>query len=117
VPDPTNTIVLLFSYGTLQDKKVQIANFGRELSGAADSLPAYATSLIAIRDAGVVVTSGKTHHSIAERSKNPADEVHGMVFKITADELKAADSYEVAEYMRVQVTLKSGLQAWAYVRQ
>lgn len=25
--------VLLFSYGTLQDKAVQLANFGRELTG------------------------------------------------------------------------------------
>jgi glutamate/tyrosine decarboxylase-like PLP-dependent enzyme len=27
-----NTSVLLFSYGTLQDKAVQLANFGRERS-------------------------------------------------------------------------------------
>lgn len=29
--DAKDTAVLLFSYGTLQDKAVQIANFGREL--------------------------------------------------------------------------------------
>jgi hypothetical protein len=108
--------VLLFSYGTLQNRAVQLANFGRELSGIADSLPGYSTALIAIRDSGVVATSGKTHHTIAGRSRNPAHEVPGMVFKITPDELAAADRYEVAEYTRVQVRLKSGLQAWAYVR-
>ena len=111
-----NVDVLLFSYGTLQDRAVQLANFGRELSGSSDSLPGYATSLIAIRDQGVVATSGKTHHTIAQRSGNLADEVPGMVFKITPDELAAADRYEVSEYTRVQVTLKSGLQAWAYLR-
>jgi hypothetical protein len=111
-----NTTVLIFSYGTLQDRAVQLANFGRELSGSSDSLPGYSTSLIAIRDAAVVAASGKTHHSIAERSANLADEVPGMVFKITPDELAAADLYEVSEYTRVQVKLKSGLQAWAYVR-
>jgi Tannase and feruloyl esterase/Gamma-glutamyl cyclotransferase, AIG2-like len=95
---------------------VQLANFGRELTGSADLLPGYSTSRIAIRDLAVVASSGKTHHTIAERSKNLADEVPGMVFKITSDELAAADRYEVSEYTRVQVTLKSGLQAWVYVR-
>jgi len=111
-----NTTELIFSYGTLQDRAVQLANFGRELTGASDSLPGYSTSLIAIRDVRVVATSGKTHHTIAERSENPADEVRGTVFKITPDELAAADRYEVSEYTRVRVTLTSGLRAWAYVR-
>jgi hypothetical protein len=114
--DSLNASVLLFSYGTLQDRAVQLANFGRELTGSSDSLPGYSTSLIAIRDLGVVATSGKTHHTIVERSGNHSDEVPGMVFRITPDELTAADRYEVSEYTRVQVTLKSGLRAWAYVR-
>jgi Gamma-glutamyl cyclotransferase, AIG2-like len=114
--DSPNAIVLLFSYGTLQDRTVQLANFGRELSGTSDLLPGYSTSLIAISDLGVVATSGRTHHTIAVRSRNFADEVPGIVFKITPDELAAADRYEVSEYTRVQVTLDSGLRAWAYVR-
>ena len=114
--DPLDATVLIFSYGTLQDRAVQLANFGRVLSGSSDSLPGYSRSLIAIRDPGVIATSGKTHHAIAERSRNLTDEVPGMVFRITHDELAAADRYEVSEYIRVQVTLKSGLQAWAYVR-
>jgi hypothetical protein len=48
---------------------------------------------------------------IAQRS-NTVHEVAGMVFEITAHELAAADRYEVAEYMRVQATLKSGVRAW-----
>jgi hypothetical protein len=39
----------------------------------------------------------------------------GWVFEITPDELAAAGRYEVAEYRRMQVMLKSALQAWAYV--
>lgn len=31
----------LFSYGTLQLKRVQVANFGRELIGAPEKLPGY----------------------------------------------------------------------------
>jgi gamma-glutamylcyclotransferase (GGCT)/AIG2-like uncharacterized protein YtfP len=114
--DSLDAAVLLFSYGTLQDKTVQMANFGRELTGHADSLPGYSASLIAIRDPAVVAMSGKTHHTIAQRSTNLADEVPGTVFEITAEELAAADRYEVSEYTRVLVTLKSGARAWVYVR-
>jgi gamma-glutamylcyclotransferase (GGCT)/AIG2-like uncharacterized protein YtfP len=114
--DSLNLGVLLFAYGTLQDKAVQMANFGRELQGRPDSLPGYSTSLIAIRDPAVVATSGKTHHTIAAHSTNPRDEVPGTVFEITAEELAAVDRYEVSEYTRVFVTLKSGARAWVYVR-
>jgi gamma-glutamylcyclotransferase (GGCT)/AIG2-like uncharacterized protein YtfP len=110
------TPVLLFSYGTLQDKNVQLASFGRELQGRVDAIPGYAQTLIAIADPQVVATSGKTHHPIVQPSANPADEVAGMVFEITAQELAAADEYEVADYKRISVTLKSGVQAWVYVR-
>jgi gamma-glutamylcyclotransferase (GGCT)/AIG2-like uncharacterized protein YtfP len=106
----------LFSYGTLRDKAVQLANFGRELRGSPDSLAGFSTSFIPIRDPAVVATSGKTHHAIAVRSSNPGDEVPGIVFEITALELAAADRYEVSEYTRLLVTLKSGAEAWAYVQ-
>ncbi|HEY2465927.1 MAG TPA: gamma-glutamylcyclotransferase family protein [Steroidobacteraceae bacterium] len=109
------TDILLFSYGTLQDKAVQLANFGRLLSGRPDSLPGYTLLPIEIADAAVVALSGKSQHMIAKRS-NDDDEVTGMVFEITAEELAAADRYEVSEYTRVLVTLKSGVNSWVYVR-
>jgi gamma-glutamylcyclotransferase (GGCT)/AIG2-like uncharacterized protein YtfP len=114
--DDPPAAVLLFSYGTLQDPAVQMANFGRHLSGRPDLLPGYRLFSILIDDPAVVALSGKTHHSIAQRSSTSADEVRGTVFEITAEELAAADRYEVSEYTRVSVTLKSGAQAWVYVR-
>ena len=108
--------MLLFAYGTLQDRAVQMANFGRELDGRPDSLAGYALLSIEIADLQVVTLSGKTHHKIAQRSANPVDEVAGTVYTITAAELAAADRYEVSDYTRVPVTLKSGAQAWVYVR-
>ncbi|MBL0899079.1 MAG: gamma-glutamylcyclotransferase [Reyranella sp.] len=107
--------VWLFSYGTLQQDEVQLATFGRLLEGRRDALPGYATSLFAIEDAEVVKTSGKTHHLMARPSGNPSDEVPGMVFRITPAELAAADTYEVSDYKRIAVRLKSGLEAWVYV--
>ena len=107
--------VWLFSYGTLQQEDVQLATFGRLLEGRRDALPSYATSLVEIRDPEVVARSGKTHHPIVRASGNPDDTVEGHVFKITAAELAAADAYEVDDYKRVAVRLKSGLEAFVYV--
>ena len=95
--------VLLFSYGTLQDASVQIANFGRELSGCEDSLPGYTRRLIATAEA---------QYWNVETSSNPEDAVSGTVFAVTEQELAAADKYEEgAEYRRISVTLRSGDQA------
>jgi hypothetical protein len=114
--EPIDTAILLFSYGTLRDTAVQMANFGRLLSGRPDSLSGYTLARITIDDAAVVALSGKPQHMIAERSKNAADEVSGVVFEITREELAAADRYEVAQYTRVLLTLKSGLKSWVYVK-
>ncbi|MEX6665769.1 gamma-glutamylcyclotransferase family protein [Pseudomonas sp. W2-17] len=107
--------VLLFSYGTLQDKAVQLANFGRELVGDADHMLGYSQSWVEITDAEVLAASGKTHHPIIAPS-DVEDQVAGTVFQITEQELAAADAYEVADYKRVSVALASGLTAWVYIQ-
>jgi gamma-glutamylcyclotransferase (GGCT)/AIG2-like uncharacterized protein YtfP len=108
--------VLLFSYGTLQLDEVQLSSFGRLLEGQADAMVGYRQSQIEIRDPEVIKTSGKRFHPIVEASDNPGDEVQGKVFRITQAELKAADAYEVADYKRIEVSLRSGNTAWVYVR-
>jgi gamma-glutamylcyclotransferase (GGCT)/AIG2-like uncharacterized protein YtfP len=108
--------VHLFSYGTLQLESVQLASFGRRLHGVPDALPGYARTMVEITDAQVLAASGERFHPIVAPSDDPADEVLGTVFRISASELAAADRYEVADYQRVQVRLKSGTQAWVYVK-
>ncbi len=108
--------VLLFSYGTLQDKAVQLANFGRELVGQQDAMLGYSTSWVEITDPEVLAASGKTHHPIVAPSGRNEDSIEGMVFQITEKELAAADAYEVSDYKRVSVGLASGLMAWVYVQ-
>jgi gamma-glutamylcyclotransferase (GGCT)/AIG2-like uncharacterized protein YtfP len=108
--------VLLFSYGTLQLDEVQLSSFGRLLEGQADAMVGYRQSQIEIRDPEVIKTSGKRFHPIVEASDNPGDEVQGKVFRITEAELKAADDYEVADYKRVEVRLRSDNRAWVFVR-
>lgn len=107
--------VWLFSYGTLQQADVQRATFGRLLEGRRDALPGWATAMVEIRAPGVVARSGKTHHPIVRPSDNPGDVVEGHVFRITSTELAAADAYEVDDYKRIAVRLRSGLEAFVYV--
>lgn len=105
----------LFSYGTLQYEAVQHAIFGRTLNGAADRLPGFSLSMVKINNPEVVATSGEAEHPIVSRTDRAEDFVDGMVFDITMDELKQADSYEVSDYKRIKVHLASGLSAWVYV--
>lgn len=108
--------IWLFSYGTLRQRNVQLAIFGRELEGHDDALIGFSRAMVEITDPEVVATSGETHHPIVAATGDPADEVAGTVFRITAAELAAADSYEVSDYRRVAVTLKSGIEALVYIR-
>jgi len=97
--------MLLFSYGTLQEKDVQIANFGRELEGQEDALPGYTIQILPV-----------SNYANAVPSSNPQDSVAGTVFEVTDDDLTAADKYEEdADYQRILVTLRSGKQAWIYL--
>lgn len=104
----------LFSYGTLQQKNVQLANFGRELRGSADSLPGYIVSEVEITDERVLRESGKAFHPILRFTGNAQDEVAGTVFELTEAELAQADDYEVDAYVRISARLKSGTECWIY---
>jgi Gamma-glutamyl cyclotransferase, AIG2-like len=115
VKPPDSATELLFSYGTLQLRPVQLATFGRELEGTEDTLPGFEQAILAIEDPEVVATSGKTHHPIVRHTGRAGDLVKGTVFRVTGEELRNADKYEVAAYRRVTVTLGSGLRAWVYV--
>jgi len=107
--------VWLFAYGTLRQKEVQLAIFGRVLEGRADVLPGYALSPLQITDPGVIATSGTANHTIARATGEQLDAVPGIVFRITQSELAAADAYEVADCTRVMVRLGSGLDAFVYM--
>jgi gamma-glutamylcyclotransferase (GGCT)/AIG2-like uncharacterized protein YtfP len=108
--------IYLFSYGTLQQDEVQLSSFGRLLEGEDDSLPGYRQSMIEITDPEVIRKSGKSFHPIVAASADPGDTVPGKVFQITPAELAAADAYEAADYKRVRVRLRSGIEAWVYIK-
>ena len=105
----------LFSYGTLQHENVQLENFGRILDGSKNILQRYCLEEIEITDEFVLKTSKKSFHPILFFTGNEDKEVKGTVFKITSAELLKADSYEVDDYERIEVILKSGIKSWVYV--
>lgn len=105
----------LFSYGTLRYENVQLTTFGRKLIGKEDCFPGYYLKEVQITDADVIAKSGEEVHSIIHLSGNPESKIPDMVFKISQDELKLADKYEVADYKRIQVKLLSGISAWVCV--
>lgn len=107
---------LIFSYGTLQTEKVQLATFGRLLNGQQDELPEYAPATVEITDPHVAAKLGQTYHANAKFNGNENLSVAGTAFMLTDEELAAADAYEaVFQYHRVAVVLASGKQAWVYV--
>ncbi|MUM18481.1 gamma-glutamylcyclotransferase [Mycobacterium sp. CBMA271] len=106
---------LLFSYGTLQQPEVQRTTFGQELDGHTDAIVGFDLDYVTITDPHVIETSGSDRHPILRASSDPATEVAGTVFSITPAQLAAADEYEVADYQRISVPLRSGASAWVYV--
>lgn len=107
--------VPLFSYGTLQQRDVQLATYGRLLEGSADVLSGYRLVPLKISDPDVVRRSGKRVHQIARSTGDPADRIKGQLFLLTEEELAKTDAYEVAEYSRVEARLESGRTAFLYV--
>ena len=105
---------LLFSYGPLRQPAVQLATFGRELEGRQDAIVGYNLDYLTITDPHVIATSGSDRHPILTPGA-PTAAVEGTVFSISEAELAAADAYEVDDYVRVAVPLRSGQTAWVYV--
>jgi hypothetical protein len=105
----------LFAYGTLQLESVQLATFGRRLTGTRDALRGFKLVALQIDDPAVVAISGKSQHTMARFSGRESDVIAGTVFAVTRSEIEHADRYEVAAVKRVAVVLVSTRRAWAYV--
>lgn len=104
----------LFSYGTLRDAAVQRAVFGRALEGTDDALGGYRLAQVRLADwEGARISGGDLQQTLA-----PAEGecVTGAVLHVSDDELRLADSYEPREYRRIKVRLRSGIEAWVYLK-
>lgn len=108
------TDIFLFSYGTLRLPEVQRTIFGRELDGQSDEIVGYELGELVITDPAVIATSGSDVHPILLPAPDSPG-VAGAVFAVSEADLAAADAYEVADYTRVLLPLRSGRKAWVYV--
>jgi hypothetical protein len=106
----------LFAYGTLQQEAVQLATFGRRLEGQPDALVGYALQMIRIADADFVAASGTADHRNLQFTGKTSDVVEGTALLVTKSELEQSDAYEPAGYNRVLVQLRSGTNAWVYLK-
>jgi gamma-glutamylcyclotransferase (GGCT)/AIG2-like uncharacterized protein YtfP len=113
--DNLSTSVNIFSYGTLQDPKVQAQVLNRQVESWPDSLSQYELGVITITDASVLAISQQQQHPIIHYSGKAEDKVKGVVLKITEAELLNFDKYETSDYQRVSVCLDSGVTCFAYV--
>lgn len=114
---PAGSELALFCYSSLQQPGVQQVTFGRRLAAEEDRLPGYRLVLgrLRITDPDVLVASGSERHPVVVPTGDVGEGVGGTVLTVTAEELAAADAYEVADYRRERVRLASGRTAWAYV--
>jgi ribosomal protein S18 acetylase RimI-like enzyme len=105
----------LFSYGTLQDERVQRNLFGRRLEGTPDALTGFRMDWLEERDPGAVATSSIVRHPVVHQTGAATDRIAGTLFQLTQAELACADEYEAGDYERARITLASGRSAWLYV--
>jgi len=105
----------LFSYGTLQKEQVQIETFGRILQGKKDILTGFKLEMLEITDPEVLRKSNQKYHPILEFSGDVKDEVEGILFEVTDEEILLADEYEVDDYKRIETVFESGKNGFIYV--
>ncbi|MEY4744221.1 MAG: hypothetical protein RL272_166 [Candidatus Parcubacteria bacterium] len=96
----------LFAYGTLRDGDIRKALFGGRPAGTPDALEGFTKTTTSI--------GGATYPNIV-----PADggEVEGELMEVDEETLARVDGYETGAYARKRMTLKSGAQAWVYIRE
>lgn len=104
----------LFSYGTLLQPEVQQELFGRRVPSVRELLPGFRVERLSITDPVIVALSGSDVHPVLRRGSR-TDEVAGSALQLSPKELEQADRYEVSDYVRIGVTLKSGRRAFVYV--
>ncbi len=95
----------LFVYGTLKDPQVQEQVFGRTTDGKPDVLEGYERSQ--------VVVEGEIFPALVPKEGST---IAGLVLEINPEEFPKIDEYETAAYVRGKVNLRSGTEAWVYLK-
>jgi len=94
----------LFVYGTIKDPEVQKKVIGRIAESKEDVLEGYTKSQIVLKDIA---------YSILEKGEG---EIGGLVLQVSEEELNKFDIFETKAYRRIKEILRSGAEAWVYVK-
>jgi hypothetical protein len=70
---------------------VQLESFGRKLEVKLDALIGYKLEQLEITDESVLEKSGTDYHPIAIKTGSKENQIEGMLFLISKEELKQAD--------------------------
>lgn len=100
-------MILIFTYGTLQNKKIQLELFNRILKGSPDILLGYQKDFIKL--------GGNVYPILKKINAKTETQVQGTCYEISLQELYVCDAYEGTSYQRVKTTLKSGKKVWVYI--
>ncbi len=93
----------VFTYGSLLNDSNRSLVLGREVDGVEDILLGYEK-----------IPHSKFYiYPTIRKNKNGV--VEGMVFDVSEADMKNLDRYETHHYKRLEVTLKSGKKALAYI--
>ncbi|KAB5490851.1 MULTISPECIES: gamma-glutamylcyclotransferase family protein [Flagellimonas] len=95
----------LFTYGTLQERQVQLDVFGHLMEGHPDVLLSFKKMENAVYG----------QYPVVIRTENVKDKVKGTVYTLSIIDLEKADAYETDAYKREKIPLESGLEAWVYI--
>ncbi|TKD66491.1 gamma-glutamylcyclotransferase family protein [Flavobacterium sp. ASW18X] len=98
-----NPTHLIFSYGTLQEPKVQIAIYERLLQGHKAILPNY------------TLANKKMYGQYPVVIPNSGLCIAGVAYEINEAELALTDAYEGPDYTRSLLPLANGKKAWVYL--
>lgn len=89
----------VFVYGTLQHPDIQMSLVGRTITGIPDKVRGFRKHVVLHYPTAIPDAEG---------------EIEGTVLDVTMDEITRFDEYETSAYLRVRVTLESGIEAWMY---
>ncbi|MDO6803594.1 gamma-glutamylcyclotransferase family protein [Wenyingzhuangia sp. 1_MG-2023] len=95
----------VFTYGTLQNKEIQMELFGRILTGKSDQLIGFKKEIIIL---------GTNSYPILKLGDETSI-IDGICYEMTNEDLKICDIYEGKEYQRILITLASKQKAWVYI--
>lgn len=106
---------LLFSYGSLNSKELQLQHYGRIVHGSADILSGYTLYDTKINQYSTSTIKEIIPIKIARKSAEKSAQIEGMVLEITGEELVKTDKLVASDSKRVLVTTDTGTEAWLYI--